>query len=65
MKSVKKRARAGDLVDNICTEVGITNRASPRSIALHKTEAISILTYIRELRKRVDALKGESSGKSN
>lgn len=54
MKGIPKRS--GEIVDLICREAGIKERVVPRSVALHKTEAISILEHIRGLSGR---LKGE------
>ena len=52
--------RLGEIVDEICREAGISERLVPRGPALHKTEAIAILTCIRCLRKRVDPTGGSS-----
>jgi hypothetical protein len=43
--------RAGEVVDAICAECGIKSRLVPRSIALHKREAIAILTAIQTLKE--------------
>lgn len=50
MKGIPKRL--GEIVDLICREAGIGARVVPRSVALHKTEAISILQFIQSLKQK-------------
>lgn len=61
MKGIPKRG--GEIVDLICREAGIKERVVPRSVALHKTEAISILEHIRGLSVRLKG-EGEARGRN-
>lgn len=53
--------RAGEIIDMICQEAGIKERLVPRSVSLHKAEAVAILGFIRGLQSRLNGEGRESA----
>jgi len=50
MKGIPRHA--GAVVDRICNICGIDSRIAPGRTQLHRTEAISILSYLQEMQKQ-------------
>lgn len=44
--------RVGEIVDQILAEAGVRQRLVPRSVALQKSEATTLLQFVRLLREQ-------------
>ncbi len=53
--------RLGEIVDAICEECGVRSRIVPRAVALHKSEAITILTALRTLKESAQVRRDASA----